>query len=106
METFLNFTPMRIIARRTLREFWEKHPDAEVPLAKWFKEVKRSNLKNFQELKKQFANASVVGNDRAVFNIKGNDYRLVVAIDFEKQITWIRFVGSHKQYDKINVKTI
>ena len=97
---------MRIIARRTLREFWEKYPDAEVPLVKWFKEVKRSSWKNFQELKKQFANASVVGNDRAVFNIKGNDYRLVVALDFEKQITWIRFVGTHRQYDKINAKTI
>ena len=97
---------MRIIARRTLREFWEKYPDAEVPLAKWFKEVKRSGWKNFQELKKQFANASVVGNDRAIFNIKGNDYRLVFAVDFEKQITWIRFTGTHKQYDKINSKTI
>ncbi|MFI5135561.1 MAG: type II toxin-antitoxin system HigB family toxin [Chitinophagales bacterium] len=97
---------MRIIARRTLREFWGKYPDAEVPLAKWFKEVKKSKWKNFQELKRQFTNASIVGNDRAVFNVKGNDYRIVVAIDFEKQISWIRFVGSHKQYDKINAKTI
>ncbi len=97
---------MRIIARRTLREFWIKNPGAEVPLTKWFKEVKRLEWKNFQELKRHFANASVVGNDGAVFNIKGNDYRLIAAIDFEKQILWIRFVGTHKQYDKINAKII
>ena len=97
---------MRIIARRTIREFWHNHSDSETPLISWFKEIKKAKWKNFNELKAQFRNASIVGNDRVVFNIKGNDYRLVAAIDYEKQILWIRFIGTHKAYDKINAKTI
>ena len=97
---------MRIIARSALREFWEKYQDAETPLKSWFGEVKKAEWKSFNELKQKFGNASVVGNDRVVFNIKGNDYRLVAAIDYEKQILWIRFIGSHKAYDKIDAKTI
>ena len=97
---------MRIIARRTLREFWEKFPEAEIPLRVWFNEMKKSEWKNFNQLKQQFGNASVVSNDRAVFNIKGNNYRLIAAVDYEKQILWIRFIGSHKRYDKIDAKTI
>ncbi|MEO5645724.1 MAG: type II toxin-antitoxin system HigB family toxin [Bacteroidia bacterium] len=80
--------------------------DSEVPLVNWFKEIKKANWKNFSELKIQYRNASVVGNDRVVFNIKGNDYRLIAAIDYEKQILWIRVIGMHKAYDKINAKTI
>lgn len=97
---------MRIIARSTLRDFWEKYADAETPLKTWFGEAKKAEWKNFNQLKAQFGNASIIGKDRVVFNIKGNDYRLVAAIDYEKQILWIRFVGSHKTYDKIDVKTI
>ncbi|MCH8318525.1 MAG: type II toxin-antitoxin system HigB family toxin [Bacteroidetes bacterium] len=97
---------MRIIAKRTLREFWEKHMDAEVPLIGWYNKAKKSNWENFNDLKTQIANVSVLGNDRAVFNIKGNDYRLVVAMDYEKQIIWIKFIGSHAEYDKINAKTV
>lgn len=97
---------MRIIARRTLREFWERNPDSETPLKVWFREIKNAGWKNFNELKAQFGNASVVGNDRVVFNIKGNTYRLVAAVDYEKQILWIRFIGNHKAYDKIDAKTI
>ena len=97
---------MRVISRSTLRNFWEKHADAETPLKTWFSEVKKAERKNFNQLKAQFGNASVVGNDRAVFNIKGNDYRLVTALDYEKQILWIRFIGTHKAYDKIDAKNI
>lgn len=97
---------MRIIAKRTLREYWEKHKEAEVPLIEWYKKAKNSNWKNFNDLKIQIANVSVLGNDRAVFNIKGNDYRLVVAMDYEKQIIWIRFIGTHGEYDKVNAKTV
>ena len=97
---------MRIIARSTLRDFWEKHPDAETPLKAWFGEVKKVEWKSFNQLKQQFGNASIVGNDRVVFNIKGNYYRLIAAVDYEKQILWIRFVGTHKAYDKIDAKTI
>ncbi|MDZ4847171.1 MAG: type II toxin-antitoxin system HigB family toxin [Chitinophagales bacterium] len=97
---------MRIIARKTLREFWEEYPDSETPLKLWFKEIKKAQWRNFNRLKEQFGNASVVGNDRVVFNIKGNDYRLIATIDYEKQILWVRFIGTHKAYDKINAKTI
>jgi mRNA interferase HigB len=97
---------MRIIARSTLRDYWGKYPDAETPLKVWFAQVKKVSCKNFNELKTQFGNASVVGNDRVVFNIKGNEYRLIAAIDYRKQILWIRFIGTHKAYDKIDAKTI
>ncbi len=89
-----------------MREFWEKFPDAETPLKVWYGEVRKAEWENFNQLKQQFGNASIVGNDRVVFNIKGNNYRLIAAIDYEKQILWVRFIGTHKAYDKINAKTI
>jgi len=99
---------MRIIAFRTLREFFEKprHLDSEVPLRAWYHDVKTAVWKNSNDLKKQYKNASIVGEGRVVFNIKGNDYRLVVAIDYEFQVIFVRFIGTHKQYDKINANTI
>ncbi len=72
----------------------------------WFAETSKASWRNAGELKKNYATASVVSNERIVFNIKGNDYRLVVAIDFEKSIVWIKWIGTHKQYDRINVKDI
>jgi mRNA interferase HigB len=99
---------MRIIAFRTLREFWEKpaFSDSEVSLRAWYSEVKNADWKNSNELKERFRNASIVGDGRVVFNIKGNIYRLVVAIDFEFQIVFIRFIGTHKQYDNIDAKKV
>lgn len=99
---------MRIIAFRTLKEFFEKpeYSDSEVSLRAWYHDVKAAVWENSNELKKQFKNASIVGNGRVVFNIKGNDYRLVVAIDYEFQVIFIRFIGTHQQYDKIDSKTI
>lgn len=99
---------MRIIAFRTLREFWEKpeYADSETSLRSWYHDAKSANWNNSNELKQQYKNASVVGEGRIVFNIKGNLYRLVVAIDYEFQIIFVRFVGTHKQYDDINAKTI
>jgi mRNA interferase HigB len=99
---------MRIIAFKTLREFFEKpeYSDSEVPLRAWYHEAKSAEWKNSNEVKKQYKNASVVGNGRIVFNIKGNDYRLVVAVDYEFQVIFIRFIGTHKQYDNIDAKTI
>lgn len=99
---------MRIIAVRTLREFWEKpeFADAEISLRAWYYEVKNAEWKNANELKVQYKNASIVGDGRVVFNIKGNTYRLVVMIDFEFKVVFIRFIGMHRQYDKIDVKTI
>ena len=97
---------MRIIAKSTLRSFWEKHNDAEIPLKTWHKIVEKEEWKNMHDIKKIFGNASIVGKNRVVFNIKGNDYRLVVYIVFRMQKVFIRFIGTHKQYDKIDVKTI
>ena len=99
---------MRIIAFRTLREFWEKpeYADSETSLRSWYYDAKSSNWKNSNELKLQYKSASIIGEGRVVFNIKGNIYRLVVMIDYDFQILFIRFIGTHKQYDKIDVKTI
>lgn len=99
---------MRIIAFRTLREFWEKaeYADSEISLRAWFYEAKNADWNNANELKRQYKNASIVGEGRVVFNIKGNAYRLVVKIDYEYKIVFIRFIGTHKQYDNIDVKTI
>jgi len=97
---------MRIIAKSTLRAFWEKHPDAETPLKTWYKIVEKQNWKSTQDIKKLFGSASIITSNRVVFNIKGNDYRLVVYIVFSIQKIFIRFVGTHKQYDKIDIKSI
>ena len=99
---------MRIIAFRTIREFFEKpeYSDCEPSLRAWYYDVKRAEWKNSNELKQQYTNASIVGDGRVVFNIKGNDYRLVVAIDYDFQVIFVRFIGTHKQYEKIDSKTI
>ncbi|MCX6258581.1 MAG: type II toxin-antitoxin system HigB family toxin [Bacteroidia bacterium] len=99
---------MRIIAFRRIKEFWE-HPeytDSEVSLRAWYHDVKNADWENSNGLKQQYVNASIIGEVRVVFNIKGNCYRLVVAIDYEFQIIFIRFIGTHKQYIKIDAKTI
>lgn len=97
---------MRIIAKRTLRDFWQKHPDSEEQLKSWFRETEKSNFNIIQELKRDFPSASVLQNHRIVFNIKGNHYRLIVKFNFDYQICWIRFIGTHAEYDKINANTI
>ncbi|MFW5701263.1 MAG: type II toxin-antitoxin system HigB family toxin [Cyclobacteriaceae bacterium] len=83
-----------------------EYSDSEVSLRAWYHDVKTAEWENSNELKKQYKNASIVGHGRVVFNIKGNDYRLVVAIDYEFQVIFIRFIGIRKQYDKIDSKTI
>jgi mRNA interferase HigB len=99
---------MRIIAFRTIREFFEKpeYKDSATSLKAWYHDVKNAEWKNSNDLKQQYKNASIVGNGRVVFNIKGNSYRLVVAIDYDFQVIFIRFIGTHEEYDKIDVKTI
>ncbi len=99
---------MRIIARRTLREFVASHsghedqPALRAALDAWFAEVRRAKWRNTAELKRLYASASVVSAGRVVFNIRGNRYRLVVAIDFEKSIVWIKWLGTHRAYDRID----
>jgi mRNA interferase HigB len=97
---------MRIIAKSALKKFWKKHPDAEQSLRVWHDEAKKAEWRNFQDIKRQFRSASIVGNDRIVFNIKGNDYRLIVLILFRQGKIFIRFVGTHKEYDKIDATNI
>jgi mRNA interferase HigB len=97
---------MRVIAIPRLRQFWEKHPDAEVPLRAWYAAASRAQWKTPPEIKAAYRNASFLANDRVVFNIKGNDYRLVVAVRYEKGIMFIRFIGTHRDYDRIDATTI
>ena len=100
---------MRIIARRTLREFVESFPGqrdqpaVKTALDAWFNEVSKASWASSTDVKRHYATANIVNAERIVFNIKGNDYRLVVAVDFEKGIVWIKWIGTHKAYDGIDV---
>ncbi len=96
----------RIIAKKTLKDFWENHADAEQYLKTWYETAKNSNWKSPNDVKQTFINASVLKDGRIVFNIKGNSYRLIVKFNFERQWAFIRFVGTHAEYDKINADTI
>jgi mRNA interferase HigB len=97
---------MRIIALRTLREFWELHSDAEHPIKAWYQDAVRSTWNSPHDIKRQYANASIINNERVVFNIKGNDYRLIVAVNYKLHIVSVKFVGSHAQYDRIDAASI
>jgi mRNA interferase HigB len=103
---------MRIIARRALREFVEAlaghqdQPAVKAALDAWFDEVKKARWRNTAEVKRSYATASIVTADRIVFNVKGNSYRLVVAADFDKGIVWIKWIGTHRDYDRIDVTEV
>ena len=97
---------VRIIARRALREFWERHPDAEQPLRAWYHDARKADWRTPAEVKRAYANASIVGANRVVFNIGGNKYRLVVAINYPFRVCYVRFIGTHAQYDKIDAQNI
>lgn len=97
---------MRIIARRALREFWQNHPDAEGPLQAWFREVEREDWNTPADVRRRYPSASILRGNRVVFNVKGNDYRLVVYISYAYRTVYIRFVGTHSQYDRINAETV
>ncbi|HUK56852.1 MAG TPA: type II toxin-antitoxin system HigB family toxin [Nitrospiria bacterium] len=97
---------MRILSRKILREFWEKHPDAEQPLQAWYHDVKHADWRSPANIKAVYRNASFVGQNRVVFNIKGNKYRLVVAVQYDFRIVFIRFIGTHKEYDAINAEKV
>ena len=97
---------MNIVAVKFLRAFWEKHPAAEQPLKSWVDEAKKAAWMQPAEIKEQYRSASILKNRRVVFNIKGNDYRLVVAVAFRYSAVYIKFVGTHAQYDAINAATV
>jgi mRNA interferase HigB len=97
---------MRIIATRTLRQFWQRHADAEQSLKAWHKEVQESSWSGPADIKARYPSADLIPGNRVVFNIKGNTYRLIIKIHYNRQIVFIRFVGTHAEYDKINAGTI
>ena len=97
---------MRIIARRSLRAFWKQQADAEQPLRAWYHDVLGADWKSPADVRRLYASASIVGENRVVFNIGGNTYRLVVAINYPFRICYIRFIGTHNAYDRVDVKTV
>lgn len=98
---------MRIISRSTLRLFWEKHPDAEQPLRAWHAEAERARWEDPSDIKAQYQTASFLAGNRVVFNIKGNTYRLIVAIKFKPfYVVYVRFVGTHREYDRVDAATV
>ena len=92
---------MHILKRKTLVEYWTKYPDSEGPLKAWFHEVKKAEWNSWTDAKALYPSLSPVGGDRYVFNIKGNNYRLVVKIQFKPKLVFVRFFGTHSEYDKI-----
>ncbi|NOU45440.1 MAG: type II toxin-antitoxin system HigB family toxin [Bacteroidales bacterium] len=96
----------RIYAKSTLRDFWEKHPDSEQYLKTWFDTALSSAWKSPNEVKQTYANASILKDSRIVFNIKGNSYRLVAKFNYEKQWIFIRFIGTHNDYNNIDANVI
>ncbi len=97
---------MRVIAVSTLRAFWERYPDAEQPLKAWYEGATSASWSQSADIKAQYRSASVLKNRRVVFNIKGNDYRLIVAIAYKLQIVYVKFVGTHKEYDAVDAETV
>lgn len=97
---------MRVIARHTLEAFWKRHADSEQPLRAWYAEANKASWKNTNDIKAVYANASFLEDNRVVFNIKGNTYRIVTHIHYGAAIVMIKFIGTHADYDKIDAKTI
>jgi len=96
----------RLFAKSTLKNYWEKHPDSEQYLKTWYDTAMNTEWRTPSDVKQTFANASILKNSRIVFNIKGNSYRLVSKFNFEKQWIFIRFIGTHAEYNKIDANTI
>lgn len=97
---------MRVISKKTLREFWQRHPDAEQALKAWYAEAEAASWQDPPEIKAQFRSASILKDSRVVFNICGNKYRLVAKISYKNAIVLIRFVGTHREYDAIDVEGV
>ncbi len=97
---------MRIIAHRTLVEFYTKHTKAKTALESWYSKVSKASWENFADIKLSFNSSDSIGNQRYVFNIKGNDYRLIAIVKFKIQMVYIRFIGTHAEYDKIDCKNV
>lgn len=99
---------MRVIAKSTLRKFWEQpqYADSKGALESWYDEAIQASWATPQDIKAQYRNASICGNHRVVFNIGGNKYRLVVEMQYRSGIAWVKFVGTHAMYDQIDVESV
>lgn len=97
---------MRIIAKRTLRTFWERDSKAEQPLKSWYAIAAKADWSSPTEVREVYGNASIVGNDRVVFNVGGNRYRLIVRFDYPHRIGFVRFVGTHAEYDSVDATRV
>jgi mRNA interferase HigB len=97
---------MRVISRRTLQDYWQAHPDVEAALRAWLKEAQHAAWQSFQDIKERYNSADILPGNRVVFNIKGNHYRLVVVIHHSTGIVYIRFIGTHAEYDRIDAEKI
>lgn len=97
---------MRLVARKTLREFWVRHPDAESSLRAWANEAEQAAWETSADIKARYATASIIDSERVVFNIHGNDYRLVVKVWFAGKAVYVKFIGTHGEYDRIDVKKL
>ena len=97
---------MRVIAVSTLRQFWEKHPGAEQSIKSWVDEAVQAKWTQPADIKAQYRSASILKNRRVVFNIKGNDYRLIVAVAYRLSIVYVKFIGTHAEYDRIDAETV
>ena len=97
---------MHVIAKKPLREFWERNPDTERPLRAWHKEAQTADWDTPADVKAAYLKASIIGDNRIVFNIKGNAYRLMVRTDYRRHIVYVRFVGTHADYDRIDAEEV
>jgi mRNA interferase HigB len=97
---------MRIIAVKTLREYWKKYPRSKQQLLAWYEEIENAAIGNPNQLKEQYRSASILSDKRVVFNIHGNSYRLIVDIEYRLKIVFIVWFGTHKEYDTIDAKNI
>ena len=107
--TFLRFVKilnLRIIAKKILRDFWKEHQDSEQQLKAWYQETSKAEWTNPNKIKLEYPSASFLAENKVVFNIKGNHYRMIIKINYDYQMILIRFIGTHAEYDKINAKTI
>ncbi|MFH1028884.1 MAG: type II toxin-antitoxin system HigB family toxin [Pseudomonadota bacterium] len=97
---------MRVIARKTLRKYWETHPDVRQALQAWYMDASHAHWSSPADIKSVYRNASILPNSRVVFNIKGNQYRLIVRIEYNAEIVYIRFIGTHQEYDRIDAPAV
>lgn len=97
---------MRIISKKPLREFWERNADAANPLDNWHKAVRREEWDSPIDLLANHPNARIIGRDRAIFNIRGNRYRLVVGVNYQYKIVYVRFIGTHAEYNRIDAESV